>query len=1438
MVAFMKFRILLLLFVCCFVLPLQAQFFFERAIGVPYQIKQFDTPNDVAVDAQGNIYVSDESNQIKKFDANGNPILQWGAGGSGNGQFNMPARIAIAANGDVYVADYFNSNIQKFTSSGGSPQKIATYGSGEGQVNWPGGLDISPDGSIYIADTYNHRIQKFNSSGQYVTQWGSQGSGNGQFLYPSCVAVDLNGDVYVGEGNNRIQKFSSSGGYKSQFGSTGGGDGQFNFPDGIAVDASGNVFVADRYNNRIQKFNILGSFITKWGSSGSADGQFNQPRGIDIDANGFVYATDMFNKRIQKFTSSGGFVWKLEGTISDGQLNDPDDLALDANGNVFVADMRNHRIQKFKSDGTFLSKIGTGTYGWADGQLDRPTGVAVDAAGNIYVVDGNPAPIHKFSSSGVFQNTWGTFGTADGQFISPHSIAIDASGNIYITETGNHRVQKFSSSGVFITKWGALGFGNGDFNSPFGIAVDALGYVYVADTYNDRIQKFTSNGDFVTKWNFSAANDGQLPTAITVSANGFVYVVGGNNHLQKFTSSGDLKSSYGVYGWDNGTLRAPQGITVDASGNVYISDSNNRVQKFSVLDILSLSTNNGAPSSSITITGSGFSNVPSENIVKFNGVAATVTSTSPNSLTVTVPSGATTGLVSITRQGFTVASANEFLILPLAISSFTPSVGVAGSSITISGSGFSSIPSNNIVKFNGIAATVTTSTSTTITATLPAGNTVGKITVSVNGVAASSTNNFEGILSINSFTPVNGLTGSTITITGTGFSSTPNNQAVKFNGIDATVTASTSTSLTVSVPTGATTGKISVLRDGVTVQSASEFLVLPLAITFFSPAVAVVGSTITLNGTGFSSVAANNMVTFNGISTTVINSTSTSLTTTVPPGATTGKIMITVSGVSTASGTDFIVTKLAVTLSSFPEYFGVENESATATLQVNDVREIQSLKINSYGISEDIVKLKVNPISFTSDGNSVQVIVPASYFTDPLGLHYWFSAVDKAGNEIQSDKGYTYLKYPATSSKQVIPELKNGKSAAAYQLISVPLVLSKNTIKEVFKNLGEYDNKSWRLFFLTGNQTIQESPSDIKPGTGYWFIMRDQIEINPGEGVVVKATPDTPYKMSLKQGWNLIGNPYNFTISWNDVITRNGLGEEKIKFRQFINGGFANEPLLKPYRGGFVNSDVAREIEIPVINKSTTGGRISSKQFHAIDQRQWEVSLTLQEGDFTNSLFGFGMNPNASLEEDLWDETALPMLDGLSSFELSFNHNLIKEVVPYKENYSWTGNLSNEQGVMMKWDNSYFGINDKQLILEISDRVELIDMRVATQVTLPAGKHTLKFHYGAEEYVNEQVIEKNVRIGTVYPNPFDRKESVMSIPISLPEGENEIELAIQNMMGGKIELSAVGKYNGGRQLLQWNADFNQLSAGLFVLRVKSYNPSIGVNTYFSKLILK
>ncbi|MBL7873072.1 MAG: IPT/TIG domain-containing protein [Cyclobacteriaceae bacterium] len=1273
---------LVFVLLCCS--KTQAQFFFERSIGESLQINQFRGPDDVAVDASGNIFIVDgTSNQIKKFDATGAPLLQWGFGGSNNGQFNIPNSAALDASGNVYVVDVFNSKIQKFSNAGTFISKLGSgfYASGDGQFAWPSGVALDNSGNIYVADSHNHRIQKFNSAGTFITKWGTRGSADGQFEYPQAIAVDASGNVYVVDTNNhRIQKFNSSGTFLSKFGTGGQGDGQLNFPQGIAVDASGNVYVSDTYNNRIQKFNILGIFVGKLGSYGTANGQFLTPKGIDIDAAGNIYVADRNSKRIQKFNSSFTFLTAVGSPSTDGQLNEPYGMAIDVTGNIYVADVYNHQIQKFNISGTFVTRWGT--FGSGNGQLNFPQGVSIDVSGNVYVMDAGNNRVQKFSSTGAYITQWGTGGSGDKQFNDPHGIAVDGNNNVYVADKNNHRVQKFNSAGTLLTKWGSLGLGDGNFNGPEGIAIDASGNVYVTDGLNSRVQKFTSAGVFVSKWGSAGTENGQFqgPYGIAASSSGSIYVVDNSSRIQKFINTGVHQASYGNYGWANGTLRHPRGVATDIQGNVYITDSNHRIQKFSVLDIFSLSAANGIIGSSLTISGTGFSTVASENLVKFNNTTATVTSTNPTSLTVTVPAGATTGKVSVTRGGYTVQSINEFLVLPLTVTSFTPAAGIVGTSVNIIGTGFSSVNGNNSVTFNGVTATVT------------------------------------------------------------------------------------------AVPA----------------------------------------------------------------------STSTSITTTVPVGATTGKISITVASQAATSVSDFIVTKLGISQTNYPEFFIVDESGANVAILVNDINEIQSIKINRRGITEEDSKLKVDAIPFTTSGNTVSLSVPASYFTDPLGLYCWFSITEKAGNDIPSQPGNIYLKYPASSNKQVIPDLTSGKKTSAYQVIAIPLQLTTKSTKDVFADLGSYDNKKWRLYSLT-NEKLGENPLTMETGKGYWFIMRDQTEINPGAGTVVKASKQIPYEMSLSSGWNLIGNPYNFSISWDDVLDHNGLTEEKLKLRQFLNGGFVADPLLKRFRGGFVESDIARVIEIPVINKSQSGGRKSAQDPTALDADTWHVNLNLQENEFSNSLLGFGMNPQAAEGKDSWDETTLPLLTGLSSATFSFRElngkTLSKDIVPKQSNYSWIAKLSNTNDVTLTWRNTYFGENDKQLILELSSRVELTDMRKSHQITIPPGNHVLTFHFGSDGYVKEQVLEEEIRIGQIFPNPINRHHGLLQLPISLPSGENFVKASLHDIYGSKMEY-AIDKLNGGRQLLGLKFEMKHMEPGLYILKVEIYNSRMGSQARFIKIMLE
>ncbi|MBI4884482.1 MAG: hypothetical protein HY826_10570 [Actinobacteria bacterium] len=293
-------------------------------------------------------------------------------------QFAFPAGVAVDAAGNVYVADFSNNLIRKITAAGvvttlaGSTSGSADGTGAAAQFFTPRGVAVDTAGNVYVADTNNHRIRKITAAGVVTTLAGStSGPADGtgaaaQFSSPRGVAVDTAGNVYVADtGNHRIRKVTAAGVVTTLAGSTAGfADGtgaaaQFSVPSGVAVDTAGNVYVADTSNHRIRKVTAAGVVTTLAGStSGSADGtgaaaQFSFPFGVAVDTAGNVYVADSINNLIRKVTAAGvvttlagSTFGYLDGIGAAAQFSTPTGVAVDAAGNIYVADSDNNRIRK------------------------------------------------------------------------------------------------------------------------------------------------------------------------------------------------------------------------------------------------------------------------------------------------------------------------------------------------------------------------------------------------------------------------------------------------------------------------------------------------------------------------------------------------------------------------------------------------------------------------------------------------------------------------------------------------------------------------------------------------------------------------------------------------------------------------------------------------------------------------------------------------------------------------------------------------------------------------------------------------------------------------------------------------------------------------------------------------------------------------------------
>jgi len=237
--------------------------------------------------------------------------------------------------------------------------------------------------------------------------------------------------------------------------------------------------------------------------------------------------------------------------------------------------------------------------------------------------------------------------------------------------------------------------------------------------------------------------------------------------------------------------------------------------------IASFSPTSGSAGTSVTLTGTHFTGASA---VKFNGTAVgSFSVASATSITTTVPAGATSGTLSVTTASGTATSATSFTVTTSSVpvvSSFSPVTGKAGDTVTVTGSGFSTAGS---VTLAGTGCPFTVVSSTSLTLTVPS-NASGTGAIAVTNTATppgtgTSASTFAVQPGFTGMNPKQGPVGTPVVITGSGFTS---GSSVSFNTTPATsVTVQSPTQLTATVPSGATTGAVSVNANGSSVAAGT-----------------------------------------------------------------------------------------------------------------------------------------------------------------------------------------------------------------------------------------------------------------------------------------------------------------------------------------------------------------------------------------------------------------------------------------------------------------------------------------------------------------------------------------------------------------------------------------------------------------------------------------
>ena len=571
--------------------------------GGPALAARLNNPHDLAQDKEGNLYVNDiRSGVYRRIDFKTGIITRFaGSGKLGRGGDGGPALeaemdthcgIAVDSEGNIYLSSEWANNIRRidartgvielfagqearhYPSESGASRPYAGPGLSLGGYHGDGGpardaafyhpehLAFDSNGDLYVCDNSNNRVRKIDmKTGTITTVLGtgepaSNGDGGlateASVLMPDSICLDAHDNLYVGEKYGfRVRKVDAATGIVTTLVGTGvPGFGEEGRPGletrcnsceaGIWADPDGTVVWGDCSGRLRRCDGRTGIVTTVLGGTSVHDGGpatqgfLCRPGGISAGPDGHIYFADVFNQRVRAIDPFSGLIRAVagdgtrayggdNGPAAEAYLGNPADVSVDSRGRVVIADHRHGHVRRVDEDGVIRNVAG------AEALWDRGDGGPAVAAclvdvqsvahgpnDDVYVGDGIGRIRKIDSATGVITTVAGTGisgysgdgGPAlEARIGTPTAIRFDGEGNLYFSDSVYHVVRKVDTTGAITT---VVGTGDAGFspdgtpatearlNQPYGLAVTREGVVYVSDSGNNRVRTVAPDGTLRT----------------------------------------------------------------------------------------------------------------------------------------------------------------------------------------------------------------------------------------------------------------------------------------------------------------------------------------------------------------------------------------------------------------------------------------------------------------------------------------------------------------------------------------------------------------------------------------------------------------------------------------------------------------------------------------------------------------------------------------------------------------------------------------------------------------------------------------------------------------------------------------------------------------------------------------------------------------------------
>lgn len=371
-------------------------------------LRKWDSVDGAAYDSiepgtDGRFYVADSrSGEVSVFDTDGRIGFTNGADGL---PLEVPAGIAyfndrlFVAESDAYRLRQFDSLLND-VSSGLIRNPLVLKDFLHGNYFFPESIAVDPGGNVYVGDTGKHLVHLFDSALNFMTAQGNALDPDG--FAPSEIAIAPDGSLLLITGNYLVNADFQSGSFSVVYGLGEDINEALSSPDGLTVDKDGHIYIADSGNDRILKLNSRGELLQEWTGQPNSGGSF-WPSSIALDDDAdLLYVAGRQN--VQTFRLDGSPVssgWGSFAVGPDESIHSIGNVAVAPNGEVFAsaivdeANGRGQRIFRFAADGSPIESWEVAAP--AGGADPIVSGLATDAIGNLFALDRENGRVLKYA---------------------------------------------------------------------------------------------------------------------------------------------------------------------------------------------------------------------------------------------------------------------------------------------------------------------------------------------------------------------------------------------------------------------------------------------------------------------------------------------------------------------------------------------------------------------------------------------------------------------------------------------------------------------------------------------------------------------------------------------------------------------------------------------------------------------------------------------------------------------------------------------------------------------------------------------------------------------------------------------------------------------------------------------------------------------------------